>query len=256
MLTIRLGDIINEIDDLSEAGHISGATAQTKDDNGSDGVPEAKGTKSSPSLNEEINAEAQEAGNSELVQDSVKKIQNSVDKKKTKQAQSIGPVSQRVIASVSQDPNKLNLNDPTFLTPNEIQLLQRLAERRDKLEKREQELNVREGLMQAAEVRIDNQISELKKLEKLISSRLQTFDEQQLRKLENLVKIYESMKPKDAAKIFEELEMDTLLEVAARMKSKKLAPVMAKMDPDKAREMTIELRVLGELPAFSGDLGG
>ena len=256
MLTIRLGDIINDIDDLSEAVHISGATAQTKDDNGSDGVPEAKGTKSSPSLNEEINAEAQEAGNSELVQDSVKKIQNSVDKKKTKQAQSIGPVSQRVIASVSQDPNKLNLNDPTFLTPNEIQLLQRLAERRDKLEKREQELNVREGLMQAAEVRIDNQISELKKLEKLISSRLQTFDEQQLRKLENLVKIYESMKPKDAAKIFEELEMDTLLEVAARMKSKKLAPVMAKMDPDKAREMTIELRVLGELPAFSGDLGG
>ena len=256
MLTIRLGDIINDIDDLSEAVHISGATAQTKDDNGSDGVSEAKGAKSSPSLNEEINAEEQEAGNSELVQDSVKKIQNSVDKKKTKQAQSIGPVSQRVIASVSQDPNKLNLNDPTFLTPNEIQLLQRLAERRDKLEKREQELNVREGLMQAAEVRIDNQISELKKLEKLISSRLQTFDEQQLRKLENLVKIYESMKPKDAAKIFEELEMDTLLEVAARMKSKKLAPVMAKMDPDKAREMTIELRVLGELPAFSGDLGG
>jgi len=32
------------------------------------------------------------------------------------------------------------------------------------------------------------------------------------------------------------------------MKERKLAPVMAKMNPDKAREVTVELRALRELP--------
>ena len=60
------------------------------------------------------------------------------------------------------------------------------------------------------------------------------------------------MKPKDAAKIFEELEMTTLLEVAERMKERKLAPVMAKMNPERAREITVELRDLRELPREVG----
>jgi len=48
------------------------------------------------------------------------------------------------------------------------------------------------------------------------------------------------------------LEMQTLLEVAERMKERKLAPVMAKMNPAKAREMTVELRQLRKLPEIGG----
>jgi len=62
------------------------------------------------------------------------------------------------------------------------------------------------------------------------------------------------MKPKDAARIFEELEMGTLLEVAERMKERKLAPVMAELGPERAREMTVELRALRELPRQSAPL--
>ena len=152
--------------------------------------------------------------------------------------------------------SKLITNDPTLLTPAEIDLLQQLAERRQVLESREQEFEIRTGLLAAAESRIDKKVEELKVLRETISGLIKTFDAQQDAKLLSLVKIYENMKPKEAAKIFEELEMDTLLEVAERMKERKLAPIMAKMHPEKARDMTVELSRLRRLPPVGQQAGG
>ncbi len=144
--------------------------------------------------------------------------------------------------------SRLITDDPTLLTLAEIELLQHLSIRREEIDKRERELTVRTGLMQAAESRIDKKVVELQNLRATIEGLIKTFDEQQDAKLISLVKIYENMKPKDAAKIFEDLELATLLEVAERMKERKLAPVMAKMNPEKAREMTVELRQMRTLP--------
>ena len=126
-----------------------------------------------------------------------------------------------------EETSRLITDDPTLLTPAEIELLQHLAVRRDELNAREQELDMREGLLRAAESRIDKKIAELEGLRETISGLIKTFDEQQDQKLQSLVKIYENMKPKEAARIFEDLELDTLLEVAERMKERKLAPIMA-----------------------------
>lgn len=167
---------------------------------------------------------------------------------------------QAVPAALKDEPqgqiSKLITNDPTLLTPAEIDLLQQLAERRQVLESREQEFELRTGLLAAAESRIDKKVEELKVLRETISGLIKTFDAQQDAKLLSLVKIYENMKPKEAAKIFEALEMDTLLEVAERMKERKLAPIMAKMDPEKARDMTVELSRLRRLPPVGQQAGG
>ena len=167
---------------------------------------------------------------------------------------------QAVPAALKDEPqgqiSKLITNDPTLLTPAEIDLLQQLAERRQVLESREQEFELRTGLLAAAESRIDKKVEELKVLRETISGLIKTFDAQQDAKLLSLVKIYENMKPKEAAKIFEELQMDTLLEVAERMKERKLAPIMAKMDPEKARDMTVELSRLRQLPPVGQQAGG
>lgn len=156
--------------------------------------------------------------------------------------------------------DRLIVDDPTLLSPAEIEILQRLAERRDELERRQRELEMREGLLQAAEQRIDGKIRELTELEQTIEGLIRKFDAQQEDKLLSLVKIYENMKPKDAARIFEDLEMTTLLEVAERMKERKLAPVIAAMSPEKAREVTVELKRLRELPGGGvlppGNAGG
>ena len=167
---------------------------------------------------------------------------------------------QAVPAALKDEPqgqiSKLITNDPTLLTPAEIDLLQQLAERRQVLESREQEFEIRTGLLAAAESRIDKKVEELKVLRETISGLIKTFDAQQDAKLLSLVKIYENMKPKEAARIFEALEMDTLLEVAERMKERKLAPIMAKMDPEKARDMTVELSRLRQLPTVGQQAGG
>ena len=146
------------------------------------------------------------------------------------------------------DPQKVMADDPTLLTQAEIDLLQQLAQRRDALDARERELDEREGLLEAAEARIGTQFREMRVLEGTIKKLIQTHDEQRRAKINSLVKLYENMKPKDAANIFEDLEMETLLAVVKGMKERKLAQVMAKMNPERARAVTIELMQLGQLP--------
>lgn len=144
-----------------------------------------------------------------------------------------------------QDPDR---NDPALLTHTEIGLLQQLADRRMSLEVRNQQINQQAALMKAAERRIDKKIEDLKTLRVAIEGLIKNYDDQQASKMKSLVKIYEAMKPKDAARIFEELDMETLLLVAERMKERKLAPIMAKMNPKKAKTMTVELTKSRQLP--------
>ena len=128
-------------------------------------------------------------------------------------------------------------NDPTLFTPSEIDLLQQLADRREELEQRIEEINLREGFLAAAEKRIDQKIAKLRQLQATIQDSIKTHDDQQEAKIVSLVKIYEAMKPKDAARIFEQLEIGTILLVAERMKERRLAPVLAQMNSKKAPGM-------------------
>ena len=59
--------------------------------------------------------------------------------------------------------------------------------------------------------------------------------------LTSLVKIFETMKPKAAAEIFDRLEMPVLVRVVERMREAKSADVLARMDPVKAKQVTAEL---------------
>ena len=139
-------------------------------------------------------------------------------------------------------------NDPTLFSQSEIDLLQELSDRREQIGKMSKQISLREGLLKAAEKRISKRVSELKQLQKTINDLIKTHDDQQETKMASLVKIYEAMKPKDAARIFEQLDLNTLLIVAERMKERKLAPVMAQMNPEKAKDVTVELSRLRELP--------
>lgn len=127
------------------------------------------------------------------------------------------------------------------LSDAELATLQDLAARRDQLDAREKALDTKSGMLAAGEKRVDEKIVELKELQGTLQGLLKTYDEQETAKLKSLVKIYENMKPKDAAPIFEQLDMDTLLDIVERMKEAKVAPVLAKMKPAKAKEVTDEL---------------
>lgn len=146
--------------------------------------------------------------------------------------------------------------DPANFTQSEIDLLQKLAERREQIEVREKELAMREGLLQAAEARIDRKVVELKELQDLINGLLAQYDEREAEKVAQLVRIYASMKPKDAANIFNDLDMPILISVMVNMKESKSAPILAAMDPVKARALTEEMSRMRRLPAEAGGPGG
>ncbi|HZS81998.1 MAG TPA: hypothetical protein VFA50_03960 [Stellaceae bacterium] len=131
--------------------------------------------------------------------------------------------------------------DPTQFSPQEIALLQALAHRRDELDKRAGEVDQREALLQAAEQRINDKIAKLQEMQKAIDAAFTKQDQQDDAKLQSLVKIYETMKPQDAARIFEQLDMPVLLEVLERMKERKTAPILAAMNPGKAKAVTLAL---------------
>jgi flagellar motility protein MotE (MotC chaperone) len=142
----------------------------------------------------------------------------------------------------------LAVPDPFDYTDEEVDVLQQLAKRREELDLRARQLDEREALIQAAEQRMDQKMAELKALQATVEDLLKTRSEQEEAELKSLVKMYENMKPKAAAKVFEEMDMDVLLDVVDRMNERKVAPILALVTPTRAKEITFELAQRRQLP--------
>jgi flagellar motility protein MotE (MotC chaperone) len=124
----------------------------------------------------------------------------------------------------------------------EKRLLARLAERRAALDAREAELDTRETLLEGVEERLSIRLAELEEKGEPDGTTASS-GEKRAREFAALSDAYERMKPRDAAPIFEVLEDDILVPVAAGMRTQALAGVLAEMDPEKARRLT---RLLAE----------
>ncbi len=124
---------------------------------------------------------------------------------------------------------------------SERAVLERLQERRQELDSRSRELEIRESLLKAHEQRIDAKVEELKGVETRIAAATHQKDEADAQRFKSIVKMYENMKPKDAAKIFDRLDMTVLIDVASHMKPQIMSDVLAQMQPDTAEKLTVEL---------------
>jgi flagellar motility protein MotE (MotC chaperone) len=140
------------------------------------------------------------------------------------------------------------VDDPFEYTDEEVDVLQQLAKRREELDLRARQLDEREALIQAAEQRMEQKMAELKALQATVEDLLKARSEQEEAELKSLVKMYENMKPKAAAKVFEEMDMDVLLDVVDRMNERKVAPILALVTPTRAKEITFELAQRRQLP--------
>lgn len=131
---------------------------------------------------------------------------------------------------------------------SEIEVLQSLSRRRAELDKREQTLSAREALLTAAEQEVDRKITELNKLRSELEALLGKQQSMEEDRINSLVKIYENMKPKEAAAIFNTLDMDILLAVVSRMAERRSSPILASMNTERARLLTIRLAEMRKLP--------
>ena len=138
----------------------------------------------------------------------------------------------------------------TSFSQTEIDVLHQLAERREKLDLREKSIAQQAALLEAAQAQLDVKIAKLKELEKNIQELVGVFEEKEKKRMDNLVKIYSNMKPKEAARLFNEMDMDLLIRLFERMKEGKSAPILALMDSAKATRLTAELANKKKLPGF------
>ena len=127
------------------------------------------------------------------------------------------------------------------LTPSDIKVLESLFDYREKIKQKAREVVQKEDQLQIVESRIQQQLTELKRIQGEVTALLDTYDEQEEKKLLLMVKIYENMKPDQAAQIFNTLPEDRLLSLLKRMKESKSAAIMANMNPSQASHLTDKL---------------
>lgn len=141
------------------------------------------------------------------------------------------------------------LAELTGLSQAEVQVLQALGARREALDQLAAQSETQDALMAAAEQRLQERVAELRQLEAHVNELLGNLDEAQERRLTELVNVYQRMRAKDAAAVFNGLEDEVLLQVASRMREQNLAEVLGRMEPDRARTLTRMLAVRAQPPA-------
>ncbi len=137
---------------------------------------------------------------------------------------------------------------PRSLSRAERDLVADLEARRRALEEREAKLALKEQVLAATERRIKAELKRLDQVKAEIADLVQSYNAAEDKKLSSLVKVYESMKPKDAAPIFQRLDLDIQERLARQMKAAKMAALLANMDPEAAKKLTSRLARARKLP--------
>ncbi len=146
---------------------------------------------------------------------------------------------------VNRTPAKLPLTVQPSRT--EIELAEEIAAKRAGNDDRKRQIELRERLLEASEKRIDAKLADLKASEARTGNATTVRQTAMNEQFASLVRVYETMKPKDAARIFEKLDMSVQLAVATRMKERNMAAIMSEMTPEAARNLTMEMAANAQL---------
>ena len=142
------------------------------------------------------------------------------------------------------------------VSASERAILERLQSRRQELEARAREIDIRESLLKSAEKRIESKVEEMKAVESRIATANGAKSEIDAARFKGIITMYEGMKPKDAAKVFDRLEMSVLFEIASQIAPRKMSDILGLMVPESAERLTVEMarRAGSEKSASVADL--
>ena len=138
-------------------------------------------------------------------------------------------------------PTAAELAKEAGLSPAELQQLQNLGARRTQLDQRESDLSTQIALLAAAEAKVDAKMKALSGLKADVQGLLAQADGREAGEVDRLVKVFEGMKPQDAAARMAILEDSVRLPIAAKMKERSLSAIVGKMSPQDAKKLTESL---------------
>ena len=182
-------------------------------------------------------------------------ITGSVEKKEDKPA---GPALK--VSTKAPDAPKLEAGNSSItvepgkvLSSGERAILESLQNRRKALDQRSREL----------EMRVEAKVAELKDLEARLKASMGERDKAEAERFKAIITMYENMKAKEAARIFDKLDMKVLVDVANAMNPRSMSQILAQMTPESAERLTVELAKLSSanktpdaLPKIENKPGG
>jgi flagellar motility protein MotE (MotC chaperone) len=127
------------------------------------------------------------------------------------------------------------------VSASERAVLERLQARRQELDARAREIDIRESLLKAAEKKSEAKVEELKATEAKISTETEQKNQAEAARFKGIITMYEAMKPKDAAKVFDRLEMPVLYQIASQIAPRKMSDILGLMQPEVAERLTTEM---------------
>ena len=161
------------------------------------------------------------------------------EEKVEQEATELGEVLEKT-DNVSGAPTITKQKPETF-SQSEVLILQELAERRELLDLRSKEIDRKALQLKVAEEEIDRKLKQLAEYEDRLKNLIQKYNDSEREKIDSLVKLYSTMKPKDAARIFNTLDIDILVSLFGEMKPAIASAILSQMKENKAKEITDEL---------------
>lgn len=132
-------------------------------------------------------------------------------------------------------------------SPAERELLEKLKDRREAIDARDRDLEVRDQLLRASERKLDDKIEQLRSLEGQGDAEKNARADPKQR-YKTLVIMYETMKPKEAARVFDRLDTRVLLDLVGAMNPRKMSEILAAMDTAAAEKLTLAMARAAALP--------
>lgn len=169
--------------------------------------------------------------------------------------QAVGPASDKKEDPKKEEPTAATSTavsftekiDPDTFDPmaiasdDEVKLLKSLSQRRAELVKREQDVKQKEATLLAIKKEIDENLKKISQQKNDMEKMLKKTTQEDEEKLMQLVKYYEGMKPKDAGRVMNKLDIKILRDIVTRMNKKKVSEVFANMDEKVVRDITVLL---------------
>ncbi|KFE35678.1 MotE family protein [Thioclava atlantica] len=137
---------------------------------------------------------------------------------------------------------------PGACSPTPEELLMSVRQERDLLADQKKKLDARSAEIELAKQGLDTQSKHLTELKDKVTTLLDKVEKSHTEDVDRLVSIYKNMKPAAAAAIMNDLDIEVTVMVLATMKEREVAPIMAEMNPVRARAVSKIILERSKLP--------
>jgi flagellar motility protein MotE (MotC chaperone) len=137
------------------------------------------------------------------------------------------------------------------LSPEDYQASERvfqdLARERDRIQQEKEELLALKQSVAVQEQVLEQGKENLQNVIKKLEAKQQEYVEERENSVTKLAKMYEAMKPAQAAPIMSALDLEIILDIMSRMKERQAAKILANMDAGLAAQVSTRMSMKGGL---------